>query len=167
MKVRPAAPEDAAAIAAIYNQGVEERVATFRAQALDSAHFAARVAAGELFLVAERGDEVLGAAWVSDYDSEHDYYAGVGEATLYVERSARRHGSGRVLLEALAAAAASAGRHKLVAKIFASNRASLALFEACGYRQVGVHRRHGLLDGEWKDVVVVERLLDSGPDRPG
>jgi L-amino acid N-acyltransferase YncA len=157
VKIRPASSEDAAAIAAIYNQGIEERVATLQDRPQDAAHFATRIEAGELFLVAEEAEEVLGAAWASDYDPEHDYYAGVGEATLYVERSARRRGTGRALLQALGAEAASAGRHKLVAKIFASNRPSLALFEACGYRRVGVHRRHGLLDGEWKDVVVVER----------
>ena len=159
MKVRPAVPADAAAVAAVYKQGVEERVATFQPRPLEAARFAARIDAGELFLVAEEGDELLGAAWVSDYDPEHDYYAGVGEATLYVDRGARRRGTGRALLDALGAAAAGAGRHKLVAKIFESNEASLALFEACGYRRVGVHRRHGALDGEWKDVVVVERLL--------
>jgi L-amino acid N-acyltransferase YncA len=167
VKVRRAASDDAAAIGAIYNQGVEERVATFQPRPLDPSHFAARIAAGELFLVAEDDAEVLGAAWVSAYDPEHDYYAGVGEATLYVERSARRRGTGRALLDALGAAAAREGHHKLVAKVFTSNGASLALFEACGYRRVGVHRRHGVLDGEWKDVVVVERLLGLAADLPG
>jgi L-amino acid N-acyltransferase YncA len=166
VRIRPAASEDAAAITAIYNQGVEERVATFQARPLDRAHFAARIRAGELFLVAEERRAVLGAAWVGDYDPLHDYYAGVGEATLYVERSARRRGTGRALLEVLGSEAARSGRHKLVAKIFASNAASLALFEACGYRRVGVHSRHGLLDGEWRDVVVVERPVDESAERP-
>ena len=64
-----------------------------------------------------------------------------------------------MLLEALATQASTTGRHKLVAKVFASNEPSLALFEKSGYREVGIHRRHGRLDDEWKDVVVVERLL--------
>jgi len=37
--------------------------------------------------------------------------------------------------------------------------ASIALLRACGRREVGVHRRHGALDGEWKDVLVVEKIL--------
>jgi phosphinothricin acetyltransferase len=100
----------------------------------------------------------LGAS-VGPYDDAHAYYAGVGEATLYVDREARRGGAGRALLSALADKAAQRGYHKLVGKIFTSNEPSIALVRSCGWRQVGVHRRHGRLDGEWKDVLVVERLL--------
>jgi len=78
---------------------------------------------------------------------------------VYVSREARRAGVGRALLDAIADEAASAGRHKLVAKVFASNEPSLALFEAAGYARVGTHQRHAQLDGEWRDVVVVERHL--------
>jgi phosphinothricin acetyltransferase len=87
--------------------------------------------------------------------------AGVGEATLYVDRAARHQGAGGALLGALADRAASCGYHKLIGKIFTSNEPSIALVKSCGWRQVGVHHRHGRLDGEWKDVLVVERLLDS------
>jgi L-amino acid N-acyltransferase YncA len=83
----------------------------------------------------------------------------VREATVYVAPEARGGGIGRALLEALAAEAAARGRHKLVAKVFADNEPSLALSPSLGYREVGVHRRHGRLDGEWRDVVVLERLL--------
>ena len=62
-------------------------------------------------------------------------------------------------MEAAAEAAEERGYHKLVGKIFASNSPSIALVKACGWREVGVHRRHGRLDGEWKDVLMVERLL--------
>jgi RimJ/RimL family protein N-acetyltransferase len=46
-----------------------------------------------------------------------------------------------------------------VGKIFTSNVPSIELIKRCGYREVGVHLRHGRLDGEWKDVLVVEQLL--------
>ena len=59
----------------------------------------------------------------------------------------------------IADAAAEAGAHKLVGKIFTSNEASIAMVGGLGWREVGVHERHGKLDGEWKDVLVVERLL--------
>ncbi len=162
MLIRRAAAADAAPIAAIYAAGVAEGIATFQATPVDPSAFELRIRAGDLFLVAEEDGEVLGAAWVSDYDPVHDYYAGVGEATLYVERGSRRRGAGRALLEALGAGAQAAGRHKLVAKIFVTNQPSLELFRACGYRQVGTHHRHGELRGDWLDVVVVERLLSGG-----
>ena len=52
---------------------------------------------------------------------------------------------------------------KIVSRIFPENTASLALHERCGFRVVGVYQRHGKLEGQWRDCVIVERLL--GPAR--
>ena len=68
------------------------------------------------------------------------------------------------MLDALADAAEQRGAYKLVGKIFTSNQPSIELVRRCGFRGVGVHRRHGRLDGEWKDVLVVERLLGDAAD---
>jgi L-amino acid N-acyltransferase YncA len=115
--------------------------------------------------VAERDGDVVAWARIGPYSDPHDYYAGVGEATLYVARGARGAGVGRELMLALDPVAEAAEFHKLVGKIFTTNAASIALVRACGWHDVGVHRRHGRLDGEWKDVLVVEKLLSarSGP----
>jgi L-amino acid N-acyltransferase YncA len=157
--VRPARPGDAEPIAGIYVQGVEERVATFQTEVPRPAEIAARIERREPWLIAEDQGRVVGWASIGPYDDAHGYYAGIGEATLYVERSARRSGAGQALLSALGREAEGRGYHKLVGKIFTSNRPSIALVRSCGWREVGVHRRHGRLDGEWKDVLVVELLL--------
>jgi L-amino acid N-acyltransferase YncA len=143
----------------IYGQGIAERVATFRTRTPHADEIAAQIAGGALIVIAEAAGRVVGWASVGPYDDAHDYYAGVGEATLYVDRAARHQGAGRALLGGLADRAATGGYHKLVGKIFTSNESSIALVKSCGWREVGVHRRHGRLDGEWKDVLVVERLL--------
>jgi L-amino acid N-acyltransferase YncA len=161
IEVREARSSDAAPVAAIYNEAVRDRIATFQTREHDAADIERLIPSKEVFLVAERDGEVLGAAWVSDYDPVNDYYAGVGEVTVYVSGSARRQGIGAALLAAAGHDAAASGRHKLTGKIFSSNRPSLHLFERAGYDVVGVHRRHERLDGDWKDVVVVERLLDE------
>lgn len=158
MRVRPARTEDAKAIALIFNQGIEDRVATFETHA-QSAEDVAPAIREDLVLVAELHGEIVGWAKAGPYDDAHDYYDGVREATLYVDSSARRGGVGATLLRALAEAAAAAGHHKLVGKIFTSNRPSIALVRSLDWREVGVHERHGTLDGEWKDVLVVERVL--------
>ena len=157
--MRPARPGDAERIALIYDQGIEERVATFQTEAQRPDEVAARIERGEPWLVAQDEGRVVGWASIGPYDDVHAYYAGVGEATLYVERSARRSGAGQTLLNALGQEAKSRGYHKLVGKIFTSNRPSIALVRSCGWREVGVHRRHGRLDGEWKDVLVMELSL--------
>ena len=112
----------------------------------------------DIVVVAERGSALVGWAKAGPYTDRH-YYDGVREATLYVAREARRIGVGHALLERLAVEAAGQGAHKLVGKVFSSNDGSIALLGGLGWREVGVHHRHGELDGEWKDVLVVEKLL--------
>jgi L-amino acid N-acyltransferase YncA len=159
--VRGARSEDAEAIAGIHGQGIEERVATFQTRIPQAAEIAAEIAGGRLMVVAEQHGRVVGWASVGPYDDAHDYYSGVGEATLYVDREARRAGAGRALLNGLAGEAQRRGFHKLIGKIFTSNVPSIAMVKSCGWREVGVHHRHGRLDHEWKDVLVVELLLGA------
>lgn len=160
VEVRPARPEDAAAIAAIYSQGIEDRIATFETDPRTAADVAPWLAAApaEPLLVAERDGVVLGWGRVMSY-SDRCAYAGVGEYTLYVAREARGAGVGRLLLEELLAAAEARGCWKVIGLLFTSNEPSIALARRCGFRDVGVHVRHGRLDGEWRDVLLIERLL--------
>lgn len=164
LRVRPARVGDAARLAEILNQGIEDRVATFETTKQDAADLASVIGGERPVVVVELDGEAVGWATVGAYDDDHDYYAGIGEATLYVAREARRQGLGRTLLEALAREAESRGFYKLIGKIFTSNEASIALVRECGWREVGVHLRHGQLDGEWKDVLVVEKLLGDAAD---
>jgi L-amino acid N-acyltransferase YncA len=158
LSIRRAVSADADRVAEIFNQGVEDRVATFETR-LAQPGDAARWIESDLVVVGERDGVLVGWAKAGPYADSHHYYDGVREATLYVERAARRTGAGRRLLEALADAAAEDGAHKLVGKIFTSNEPSIAMVGGLGWREVGVHQRHGMLDGEWKDVLVVEKLL--------
>ena len=157
MRVRPAVAGDAASVAAIYNEGIEDRVATFETAPRSPADVVGWISSHP-FVVAERNGEVVGFARVSPY-SDRCVYEGVGEHGVYVARAARGTGIGRMLLADLCAAAERAGLYKLTARIFTDNAASLAVHRAAGFREVGVQQRHGRLDGEWKDVVLVERLL--------
>ena len=158
--IRPARPADAEAIAAIYNQGIEERQATFQTRKHEPGELELKTEQrGGQLIVAERDGQVLGWAGWTGYDDPADYYAGVAECAVYVAPEARRQGVGAELLTGLANEAPKFGVHKLVAKIFTSNESSIALFRRCGFRDVGTHQRHGRLDGDWKDVLVMERLL--------
>jgi L-amino acid N-acyltransferase YncA len=109
-------------------------------------------------LVAESAGQVVGFAAVSRY-SDRAVYEGVGEATAYVERGARRSGVGAALIDALAEAAEQRGLYKLVGLLFTTNAPSISLLRGRGFRGVGIHRRHGRLEGSWRDVLVLERLL--------
>ena len=156
--IRPAEPRDAAAIAEIYNQGMAGRKATYRTWSADADGVRPWLALRGPVLVAEEDGEVVGWAKLDEY-SDFEPYADIGEFAIYVADGAQGRGLGRELLEALCDAAERDGRFKVVGKVFAHNDASQALCRACGFDVVGVHRRHGTLDGIWRDVVVVERLL--------
>ena len=156
--IRPARPGDAEAIVAIYGEGIAGRGATFRTVRPTPADVEAWLRQRGPFLVADRDGRVVAFAAVSDY-SDVPAYRGVGEFAIYVAGSVQGAGIGRELLQALCDAAERDGRFKLIGKIFPENTASLELARACGFEEVGTHRRHGRLEGEWRDVTVVERLL--------
>jgi phosphinothricin acetyltransferase len=157
--IRPATEQDVAAVAAIYNHGIQERQATFETRLRRPNEIVGWFEEGRPFLVAtDETGTILGFARVSAY-SIRRAYAGVGEHGVYVSPDARGRGVGRQLLNALAQAAEQAGYHKLTSRVFTTNEASLNLHRAAGFREVGIQRHHGQLDGEWKDTMLVERLL--------
>ena len=155
-------------IAAIYNEGIAERIATFETEPRTAEQIAAQlVEKGDRFptIVAEHEGRVVAWAGAGPYRAR-PAYAGVAEHSVYVASSARRKGAGRVALDALCHAYAERGFWKIVSRIFPENTASLALHERCGFRVVGIYKRHGKLEGEWRDCIIVERLLD-GDKEPG
>jgi phosphinothricin acetyltransferase len=160
---RLARPDDAEAIAAIYNEGIADRVATFETEPRTTAQIVAQLAdKGDRFptVVVERDGRVVAWAGAGAYRSR-SAYNGVAEHSVYVARAARGTGAGRAALDALCRVYAERGFWKIVSRIFPENTASLALHERCGFRVVGVYRRHGKLGDEWRDCVIVEKLLDA------
>ncbi|TMG33746.1 MAG: N-acetyltransferase family protein, partial [Chloroflexi bacterium] len=86
-------------------------------------------------------------------------YEGVAEVSVYTDRSHRRSGAGRAVMEELFRQTEGRGFWKLVSRIFPENEPSRALCRSLGFREVGIYRRHARLDGAWKDCVIVEKLL--------
>ena len=159
LTARDATPADAAAIATIYNQGIEERTATFETRPRTAADVAAWFDGRHPIVVVEQGGAVIAFASTSTY-RPRDCYAGIAEFSVYVARAARGQGAGRLAMQALIAAAEAAGLWKLVSRIFVENTVSRALVRSLGFREVGVYEKHGRLEGAWRDVVIVERLIE-------
>ena len=163
---RLATAADAPSIAAIYNEGIADRIATFETLPRTADQMAALLhEKGDRYptVVVERDGRIVGWAGAGPY-RDRAAYAGVVEHSVYVARAARSTGAGRAALETLCRAYAERNFWKIVSRIFPENTASLAVHERCGFRVVGVYRRHGKLEGEWRDCVIVERLL--GPVSP-
>ena len=155
---RLAAMADSAAIAAIYNEGIEDRIATFETRLRCAPDIEKWFDGVHPVIVVEEEGTVIAFASTSLY-RPRDCYAGIAECSVYVSRAARGRRAGAIALEALFHAARERGFHKLVSRVFPENKPSLKLLDRMGWRQVGVYQRHGKLDGVWKDVVIVEKLL--------
>lgn len=148
-------PEDWPHVRRIYMEGIATRSATFETEAPDWEAWDAKHRK-RARLVARSGGDVLGWAAVSPV-SDRCVYGGVADLSVYVAEAARGRGVGRALLAALIEATEADGIWTLQAGIFPENRASLALHESLGFREVGRRERIGRMDGVWRDVMLLER----------
>ncbi len=161
IQIRPATLDDAPAIARIYNEGIRGRGATFETRERTVADIAAWFDDTRFpILVAIENGVVVGWAAASTYRARA-CYAGIAEYSIYVATSHHGRGVGRLLMPVFLDALEAAGFWKVLSRLFPENTASRALCRRFGFREVGVYERHGQLDGVWKDVVIVERLLGA------
>lgn len=165
--VRPAIAADIPAITRIYNQGIADRLATLETEERteDERHtWLTNREARHPVIVAEREGSVVGWGSLNSFNSRPAYRF-VSDFSIYVERAARGSGVGGALLAALIDAARHHDYHKLVLAAFPFNSAGLRLYQRFGFREVGIYREQGVLDGRWVDTIVMELLLDDGPPR--
>jgi phosphinothricin acetyltransferase len=142
-------------VARVYAEGIATRNATFETEvpsweAWDSSHLS------DHRFVALRDAEVVGWVAVSAVSSRC-VYRGYVENSVYVAETVRGRGVGRALLHALIESTEAAGIWTIQAGMFPENEPSIRLHESVGFERVGLHRRLGKLDGEWRDVLMLER----------
>jgi phosphinothricin acetyltransferase len=160
-RVRLAVGADAAAICEIYNQGIEDRLATLETEQRtpeERRQWIKSRGARHPVIVAEDGGRIL--AWGSlNPFNPRETYRHVADFSIYVERGQRGRGVGRIVLTRLIELAREHGYHKMVLSAFPFNAAGMALYERLGFRTVGIYKEQGLLDGRWVDTLVMEKLL--------
>jgi phosphinothricin acetyltransferase len=160
MKARPATLADIEAIARIYNDGIAGRMATFETRLRGADDVRAWFDGAHPVVVVEEAGVVVAFAATFDY-RPRACYAGIAEFSVYTAADRQRRGAGRAAMAALLAAAEAAGFWKLVSRVFVENAPSRALLRDLGFREVGIYEKHGRLDGAWRDVVIVERLIPA------
>ena len=161
--LRRATPRDLDAILRIYNEGIEDRLATLEVDSKTQGEIEDWWAQHDeryAVVVAEIGDAVVGWASLNRF-SHRCAHAAIADLSVYVARSQRGHGFGKALLEVLEVAARKGDFHKIVLHALEENEAGKRLYRRSGFAEVGVFREHGLLDGRYVDVVAMEKLLEG------
>ncbi|MFZ1060690.1 MAG: arsinothricin resistance N-acetyltransferase ArsN1 family A [Candidatus Rokuibacteriota bacterium] len=162
IEVRPATPGDAGAICLIYNQGIEDRVATLETDLRtpdERRQWLAGRGPRHPVIVAEARGDVVGWGSLNVF-SPRKAYDSVADFSIYIERGWRGKGVGSRLLERLIELARELGYHKLVLSAFPWNTGGMALYQKLGFRTVGIYKEQGRLDGKWVDTIIMEKLLD-------
>lgn len=162
MNIRKVEAKDLTEVLDIYNQGIEERIATLETEKKDRDYIQSWFKLHQdryTGLVAQiEGKKVIGWAAISPYNLR-DAYKGVGEISVYIHRDYRGRGVGQQLLKQLEIEAVKHGFYKLVLFTFPFNVLGRGLYLKMGFQQVGVFRKQGILDDEFVDVMAMEKLL--------
>lgn len=160
--IRLASIDDVPAITKIYNQGIEDRVATLettlRTEEERREWLLAKSKKHKVLVIENESGEVTGWASLNVFNSRC-CYEGVVDISIYIKRDMRGQGFGKALLAGLVDTAREQGFHKLVLSAFSDNLAGKRLYQTMGFREVGTYERQGILDGKWKDIVIMEKLL--------
>jgi L-amino acid N-acyltransferase len=161
--IRRARPNDLSRVVEIYNQGVEDGVATCDLSGFTPEErkewFYGHVDPYPLW-VATRGEHVIGWTNLSRYDSKPCFHRTATFAT-YVDRSERGKGVGSILRQHLIEEARALGFHTIVNRVWSPNQRSIELAKKFGFQEVGRMRELVFKDGEYVDCVFFQLILDK------
>jgi L-amino acid N-acyltransferase YncA len=161
MQIRKATVEDLSQILHIYNQGIEDRIATLEMDKKDKEYILAWFGDRKeryVVLIALEGEIVVGWASINPY-STRCAYDGVGDLSIYIHRDYRGKGIGKNLLNEIENTAKENDFYKLVLFTFPFNLLGQRLYRGAGFREVGIFRNQGMLDGKYVDVMAMEKLM--------
>jgi L-amino acid N-acyltransferase YncA len=163
VEIRDLRPGDWPEVAAIYEDGIRTRNATFETAVPTWEEWAAGHLARHR-LVGVEADALVGWAALAPV-SARPCYAGVVEDSVYVAQGWQGRGVGRALLERLIQQAEADGIWTIQTSILPENRASIGLHVRCGFRVVGIRERIAQLDGAWRDTLLLERRAGAVPSQ--
>ncbi|AGK53515.1 arsinothricin resistance N-acetyltransferase ArsN1 family A [Bacillus sp. 1NLA3E] len=162
LKTRLATKEDLESILEIYNQGIEDRIATLEETPKDLDYmqnwFEKDHNQRFAVLVAEQSGKIVGWTSLNRY-SNRCAYDGVADLSIYIKRKNRGTGIGSLLLRDIELLAMENKFNKIVLFTLPFNELGQGLYRKNGYREVGLLKNQGKLDGRFVDVMVMEKVF--------
>lgn len=163
MEIREANREDAATIAHIYNQGIEDRSATLETQLRTPEErvewLTTRGPRHPVLAAVDNMGTVVGWGSLNSFNPR-SAYDHVVDFSVYVAREQRGRGIGDALLSTLETRARALGYHKMVLAALPTNAPGMRLYERHEFQTVGIYHEHGMLDDQWVDVIIMEKILN-------
>lgn len=160
--IRFASINDSEQIVEIYNQGIQDRIATLEANTKSvedmQKWFNIRSEKHKVIVVEDEKGYIKGWASLNVFIAR-ECYQGVAALSIYIRREERGKGLGKILLVELIATAKQVGFYKLVLNTFSFNYAGQSLYASVGFTKVGTYMNQGKLDGKWIDITIMEKLL--------
>ena len=160
--IREAAINDISQITIIYNEGIEDRIATLeinlRTDDTSKEWLMSREKRYKVLVIEDNKGTVIGWASINIFNSRC-CYSGVGDISIYIKRELRGKGIGKILLKALQLKAKEFDFHKLVLSTFEHNEIGKGLYKSQGFREVGTYKEQGVLDGKFVNVTIMEKIL--------
>ena len=162
IRIRPVTLGDAASVARIYNHFVADTIVTFEEEAVSAEEIVNRIfevqSASLPWLVAERGQDILGYAYASKWKGRIGYRFAV-EVTVYLDPACMRQGIGSRLFAQLLPELKALGVHTAIGGIALPNDASVSVHEKFGFEKVAHFRENGLKFDRWIDVGYWQLIL--------
>jgi L-amino acid N-acyltransferase YncA len=161
VSIRESKEYDIKSIQAIYNQGIEDRIATLETEIKDFPYMKEwfeKHSGRYKVIVAECEGQIIGWASLNQY-SHRCAYNGVADISVYISRQYRGKGIGIILLTKLELLAKENGFHKMVLFTFPFNQMGQGLYKKMGFREVGIFKNQGIIDGQFVDVMAMEKIL--------
>lgn len=161
IRIRQASEHDLDSILNIYNQGIEDRIATLEENTKDIGYLKEWFNSHNdryAVIIAEKENEIVGWTSLNPY-SNRCAYAGVADLSIYIRRDHRGKGVGSLLLKEIERTAIQNGFDKIVLFTFPFNNLGQSLYKKSGYREVGIFKNQGKLDGRFVDVLIMEKIF--------
>ena len=163
--IRDATLGDAATIAEIHNESIRAGGATMEL-ALKTPEDVRKTIQGfagrETYLLLERADGYVAGWGIIKRFGEGPVYHHACEMSVYLRHAEVRKGYGSYLKRAMIERCKAYGYHHVVARIWASNTASIEYNRHFGYELVGIQKEIGFVNGKWEDVALMQLVLEEG-----
>lgn len=159
-EIREMLPDDEVRVLEIFQQGIDGGIATFETEVPNREVWNTEFFNDCRWILENETSEVVGWAALKPV-SKRECFKGVAEVSIYFDANYQGKGLGSVLLKKLILDSENHGFWTLQSNIFPENEASIKFHQKNGFRTVGIRKKVGRLNGEWKDLVMLEKRSET------